>query len=162
MVPVIAIKYIARALIEIGVSMAAPCCLFWRHWCDTERSYKYMRPLNSFISWLTISFNLGPACCDTLAPLFLITHTYWVFICRLIRRPEHLIGRHWYLPENRSSFISWSPDQWVSQCYAIECDISFCCALFCVFMTRVRQCPISLLAYCSTGYLNIVKLMIFL
>jgi hypothetical protein len=35
--------------------------------------------------------------------------------------------------------------QWVSQCYAIEFD-SFYCALFCVFMTRVNQGPISLRA----------------
>jgi hypothetical protein len=35
--------------------------------------------------------------------------------------------------------ISWrSPDQCVSQCYAIECDRSFYCALFCAFMTRVK------------------------
>jgi hypothetical protein len=44
----------------------------------------------------------------------------------------------WYLPAN------WSPDQWASQCYAIECDRSFYCALFCVFMPRMSQCPISL------------------
>jgi hypothetical protein len=65
---------------------------------------------------------------------------------RLIRRPEHLIGRRWYLPANCRSFIRWLPDQWVSQCYAIEYDRSFYCALFCVFMTRVSQCPISLRA----------------
>jgi hypothetical protein len=64
--------------------------------------------------------------------------------CRLIRRPEHLIGRHWYLPVNWRSFIRWSPDQWVSQCYAIECYRSFYCSLFCVLMTPMRQCPISL------------------
>jgi hypothetical protein len=66
--------------------------------------------------------------------------------CRLIRRREHLISRHWCLPANWRLFIRWSPDQWVSQCYAIECDRNFCCALFCVFMTRVSQCPISLRA----------------
>jgi hypothetical protein len=65
---------------------------------------------------------------------------------RHIRRPEHLIGRHWYLPANWRSFIRWSPDQSVSQCYAIDCGRSFYCALFCVFMTRVSQCPISLRA----------------
>jgi hypothetical protein len=65
-------------------------------------------------------------------------------LCRLIKRPEHLIGRHWYLPANWRSFIRWSPDQWVSQCYAIECYRSFYCALSCVFMTRVSQCPINL------------------
>jgi hypothetical protein len=64
--------------------------------------------------------------------------------CRPIRCPEHVIGRHWYLPADWKSFIR--SDQWVSQCYAIECDISFCCALLCVFMTRVSQCPISLRA----------------
>jgi hypothetical protein len=26
-------------------------------------------------------------------------------LCRLIRRPDHLIGRHWYLPENWISLI---------------------------------------------------------
>jgi hypothetical protein len=66
--------------------------------------------------------------------------------CRLMRRPEHLIGRHWYLPANWRSFIRWPPNQWVSQCYVIECDRSFYCALFCVFMTRVSHCPISLRA----------------
>jgi hypothetical protein len=64
--------------------------------------------------------------------------------CRLIRHSEHLIGRHWYLPANWRSFIRWSPDQWVSQCCAIECDRSFYCALFCVFMTPVSQCPVCL------------------
>jgi hypothetical protein len=34
--------------------------------------------------------------------------------CRLFRRTEHLIGRHWYVPENWRSFFRWSPDQWVS------------------------------------------------
>jgi hypothetical protein len=58
--------------------------------------------------------------------------------CRLISRPKHLMGRHWYLPANWRSFIRWSPDQWVGQCYAS--------LVFCVFMTRVSQCPISLLA----------------
>jgi hypothetical protein len=53
--------------------------------------------------------------------------------CRLIRRAEHLIGRHWYLPAYWRSFIRWSPDQWVSPCYAIEHDRSYYCALF--FMT---------------------------
>jgi hypothetical protein len=65
---------------------------------------------------------------------------------RIIRCPHHLINRHWYLPGNRRSLIWWSPDQWVSQCYAIEYDRRFYCALFCVFMTRVSQCPISLRA----------------
>jgi protein-S-isoprenylcysteine O-methyltransferase Ste14 len=67
-----------------------------------------------------------------------------VSFCRLIRHPEYLIGRHWYLPVNWKSFIRWSSDLWVSHCYAIGCDRSFCCALFCVFMTRVSQCPLSL------------------
>jgi hypothetical protein len=60
-------------------------------------------------------------------------------LCRLIRHREHLIGRRWYLPANWRSFIRWSPDLWVSQCYSIECDRSFYCALFCVFMTRVSH-----------------------
>jgi hypothetical protein len=45
-----------------------------------------------------------------------------VHFCRFIRRPEHVICRHWYLPAKWKSFIRWSPEQWVSQCYAIECD----------------------------------------
>jgi hypothetical protein len=53
----------------------------------------------------------------------------------IFRRPEHLIGRHWYLPANSMTFILWSTDQWVSQCYVTECYRSFYCALFCVFMT---------------------------
>jgi hypothetical protein len=65
--------------------------------------------------------------------------------CRLIGRPEHIIGRHLYLPESCRSFIRWSPDQWVSQCYAIECDRSFY-SQFCVFMTLVSQCSINLCA----------------
>jgi hypothetical protein len=44
-------------------------------------------------------------------------------LCKLIRRPEHLIGRHW-------SFIWWSSDEWVSQCYGIQCGRN--CALFCL------------------------------
>jgi hypothetical protein len=52
----------------------------------------------------------------------------------------------WYLPADWMPFIRWSSEQWVSQCYVIECDRSFYCALFCVFMTRVSQCPISLRA----------------
>jgi hypothetical protein len=43
--------------------------------------------------------------------------------CRLIIRPEHLTDRHRYLPANWRSFIRWSPDQWVSQCYSIECSV---------------------------------------
>jgi hypothetical protein len=35
-------------------------------------------------------------------------------------------------------------DHWVIQCYAIECNRSFYYALFCIFMTRVSQCSISL------------------
>jgi hypothetical protein len=50
----------------------------------------------------------------------------------------------WYLPPNWRSFIRWSPDQWVSHCYVIECYRSFYCALFCVFMTRMSSCSISL------------------
>jgi hypothetical protein len=77
-----------------------------------------------------------------------VTHVcLWNTECslyRIIRRPEHLIGRHWHLPENWRPFIQWSSDQLVSQCYAIECYRSFYCALFCVFMTRVSQCPITL------------------
>jgi hypothetical protein len=69
-----------------------------------------------------------------------------MFICRLIRRPEHPVCRHWYLPANWRSYIRWLPGQWVSQCYAAECDRSFYCALFCVFRARVSQCPISLSA----------------
>jgi hypothetical protein len=66
--------------------------------------------------------------------------------CRIIRRPEHLIDRHWYLPATWRSFIRWSPDEQVSHCYAIECYRSFYFVLFCVFVTRVSQCPISLRA----------------
>jgi hypothetical protein len=58
---------------------------------------------------------------------------YKCSFCRLTRCLQHLIGRHWYLPVNWRPFIRWPPDQWVSQCYAIECDRSFYCALFCVF-----------------------------
>jgi hypothetical protein len=82
-------------------------------------------------------------------------------LCRLIRRPEHLIGRHWYLPVNWRSFIRWSPDQWVSQCYGVECYRSFYCALFCVFMTRVSQCSISLRSEhpvdCRLSHMNHTK-----
>jgi hypothetical protein len=65
-------------------------------------------------------------------------------LCKLIRCPEHLIGRHWCLPADGRSFIWWSPEQWVSPCYSIECDRSFYCGLFCVFITHVIQCSISL------------------
>jgi hypothetical protein len=67
--------------------------------------------------------------------------------CGLLILPEHLIGTHWYLP------AKWSSEQQVSPCYDIECDRSFHCALFCIFTTRVSQCPTSLRAehplYCS-------------
>jgi hypothetical protein len=73
--------------------------------------------------------------------------TIWYYIecslCRLIRRPEHTIGRHWLSPGKLKvthSVITWS----VSQCYTNKSYISFYCALFCVFMTRVSHCPISL------------------
>jgi hypothetical protein len=49
----------------------------------------------------------------------------------------------WYRPANWRAFIRWSPDQWVSQCCAIECYRSFCCPLVSAFMTRVSQCPVS-------------------
>jgi hypothetical protein len=79
--------------------------------------------------------------------LFLHWCLYIVYsLCGLIRRPEHLIAGHWYLPANWSLLILWSPDQLVSQCYVIECDRRFYCALFCVFTPRVSQCPISLRA----------------
>jgi hypothetical protein len=58
--------------------------------------------------------------------------------------PEHLIGRHWHLLTNWRPFVLWSPEQWVSPCYAIKCDRSFYCALFCVVMTCVSPYPISL------------------
>jgi hypothetical protein len=61
-----------------------------------------------------------------------VAPTAWTIgcsFCRLIRCPEHPIDRHWYLPANWRSFILWLPDQWVSKCYAIECDRSFCCVL---------------------------------
>jgi hypothetical protein len=56
-------------------------------------------------------------------------------LCRLIRRPEHLIGRQ--------CGISRHTDHSFGD-HLIECYRSFYCALFCVFMTRVSQCPISL------------------
>jgi hypothetical protein len=55
--------------------------------------------------------------------------------CRLIRRPQHFIGRHFYLPTNWRSFIWWSSDQCVSQCYTTECDRSFYCVL-CLYDSR--------------------------
>jgi hypothetical protein len=65
--------------------------------------------------------------------------------CRLIRGPEHLIGRHCGISRKTEGHsFRWSPDLWVCQPYAIECDRSFYCALFCVSMIRVSQCPISL------------------
>jgi hypothetical protein len=62
--------------------------------------------------------------------------TYRCLFCGLIRRPEDLIGRHCYLQPNWRSFIRWSPEQWVSLCYAIECYRSFYCALFCLHDSR--------------------------
>jgi hypothetical protein len=82
-------------------------------------------------------------------------------LCRLIRCPEHLIGRHWFLPANWRSFIRWSPDQWDRQCYPIECYRNFYCALVCVFMIRVSQCSISLRSeypiYNYTTQINIFR-----
>jgi hypothetical protein len=109
---------------------------------------------------LLVELPLSPCFCAKVKNVFrtycaIVRYMWWfvyIFIlyyiecslCRLIRRLEHLIGRHWYLPANWRSFIRWSPDQWVSQRYAIERDRSFYCALFCVFMSRVSQCPMSL------------------
>jgi hypothetical protein len=49
----------------------------------------------------------------------------------------------WNITNNNTnwrSLIRWSPEHWVSHCYAIECDRNFYCSLFCVFMTCVSQC----------------------
>jgi hypothetical protein len=65
--------------------------------------------------------------------------------CTLIRHPEHLVGRHCVISRQTEGHLFGNPpDQWVSQCYAIERDRSFYCALFYVSMTRVSQFPISL------------------
>jgi hypothetical protein len=66
---------------------------------------------------------------------------YRVFILRVYWASHTSISE-----QIERSFILRSHEQWVSLCYAIESDRSFSCALFCVFMTRVGQCPISLLA----------------
>jgi hypothetical protein len=63
----------------------------------------------------------------------------------------------------------------VSQCYAFECDRSFYCALFCVFMTRVKSMPTQLVRWTpdvqvctwpfersSNELLNVLKRYIFL
>jgi hypothetical protein len=95
--------------------------------------------------WLCVRLGLSEQFCNWNSPERLICRSTKkkCSLCRLIGRTEHLIGRHWYLPANWRSFFRWSSEQWVSQCYATECDRSFYCALFCVFMTRVSQCPTS-------------------
>jgi hypothetical protein len=65
-------------------------------------------------------------------------------LCRLIRCPEYLIGRHCGISRQTEDHSSGDHLLSVSQCYSIECDRGFYCALFCVFMPRVSQCPISL------------------
>jgi hypothetical protein len=62
------------------------------------------------------------------------TGIYRVFILQAYWRPEHLIGRHWYLPANWRPFIQWSPEQWVSQCYTIDCDLL--CFVLCLYDSR--------------------------
>jgi hypothetical protein len=79
---------------------------------------------------------------DSMHPVVCYTNGIGCSLCRLIRHPEHLSGRHWNLLKNWRSCFRWSPDQWVSQCYTIECHRSFCCAPFSLFMTCVSQCPI--------------------
>jgi hypothetical protein len=65
-------------------------------------------------------------------------------LCRLIRRSEHLIGRHWYPPPNWRSFIRWSPDQSV---LAIECYRSFYClcsvSLWLVLVSDQSACALN-------------------
>jgi hypothetical protein len=52
--------------------------------------------------------------------------------CRLIKTSRASYRQTLISPANWRSFIRWSPDKLVSQCYAIEYDRSFYCALFCV------------------------------
>jgi hypothetical protein len=69
--------------------------------------------------------------------------------CSHVRRPAHLIARHWYLLANWRPFIRWSSEQWVSQCYVIECDRSFYCSLFLYLYVNVQ----------STCSLNIIYML---
>jgi hypothetical protein len=119
-----------KSLVPTGNQIPAvqPMTCHYTNWVILApcTGYKYTNVIQNFQIFVTLFRNIG---CS---------------LCRLTRCPEHLISWHWYLPANWRSSIRWSPDQWVSQCYTIECDRSLYCALFCVFMTHVNQCPISL------------------
>jgi hypothetical protein len=138
-------KELDPILRDLNVSQVLPHCF-------STRKINFviiLLSLSDFSKWL-LSFALSSQyisymyyfqhACSTSSPFH--CHGFYIecSLCRLIRRP--LIGRHWYLPANWRWFIQWSPEQWVSPCYAIECGRSFYCALFRVFITRVSQCPI--------------------
>jgi hypothetical protein len=111
-------------------------CMWHRgtqHWCHRWPNLFQSSHLGALVGGLFKSWLDSNLTCAL--------HNIECSLCGLIRHPKHLIGKHWYLPANWRSFIRWSHDQWVSQCYAIECDRSFYCALFCIFMTHVSQCP---------------------
>jgi hypothetical protein len=96
-------------------------------------------------TWIFVLFRTTfPAFFVSSFSLYVVFLKYVANLQRLIRRPEHLISWHWYLPVNWRSLIRWSHEQWVSPCYAIEYDRSFYCTLLCVFMTRVSRCPVNL------------------
>jgi hypothetical protein len=64
-------------------------------------------------------------------------------LCRLVRRPEHLIGRHCGISrqtEGLHSVITWSVSQSVLRHRVLYKFLL--CSVLC-FMTRVSQCPIN-------------------
>jgi hypothetical protein len=67
---------------------------------------------------------------------------------KLIRRPELLIGRHGgiFRQTEGHSFGDHLISESVSVMQSSVIEASIYCALFCVFMTRESQCPISLLS----------------
>jgi predicted GNAT family acetyltransferase len=75
--------------------------------------------------------------------LLLIMYTYTgCSFCRLIRRPELLIGRHTVISRQTEGHSF--GDHMISESVNVTSSSVFYCAMFCVFMTRVRQCLISL------------------
>jgi hypothetical protein len=119
-----------------GVAMCRECQSCAQVYTSYEvcEMLAYKKQIPNIKYRLTVKLVLLKTECQNSLFLFSLQDYIGCSYCRLIRRPEHLVGRHWYLQANWMSFIRWTPDQWISQCHASECYKSFYCALFCVFV----------------------------
>jgi hypothetical protein len=73
-------------------------------------------------------------------------------LCRLVRHPDHLIGRHWYLLAKWRSFIWWSPDQWVSimPSSVVETSIVLCSvSIWLAWVSIQSACALNILYVCA-------------